>query len=62
MDWDEPRKPTAAPVTVGEPLDHLSIADLDARVAMLEAEIVRVRSEAERKRRQADAAKSLFKP
>lgn len=61
MDWDEVRTPSAITLTLGEPLDAVSIAELDARVLALEAEIARVKAEIERKRRQADAANAFFK-
>ena len=60
MDWDDVRVPAKKQATVGEPLDALSIADLDARVMALDAEIVRVKAEIDRKRRQADAANAIF--
>ena len=61
MDWDEVRTPSAITLKLGEPLDAVSIAELDARVLALEAEIARVKAEIERKRRQADAANAFFK-
>ncbi|HEX6000668.1 MAG TPA: DUF1192 domain-containing protein [Hyphomicrobiaceae bacterium] len=64
MDWDDdkprPAKP-AAPVTVGEPLSNLSIAELEARIAALTQEIDRVRQELSTKRAHEAAAASLFK-
>ena len=61
MDWDDVRMPAAKTVTMGEPLSTYSISELEARVAGLEAEITRVKTEIEAKRRQAAAANSLFK-
>ena len=61
MDWDDVRMPTAKTVTIGEPLSTLSISELESRVSALEAEIGRVKTEIDAKRRQADAANSLFK-
>ena len=61
MDWDDVQVSPKKQVTVGEPLDALSITDLDARVMALDAEIVRVKAEIDRKRRQADAANAMFK-
>ncbi len=61
MDWDDVRTPAAKTFSVGEPLSTLSIAELEARVETLDAEIVRVKTEIAAKRRQADAANAFFK-
>lgn len=61
MDWDDVRAPAGKTFNVGEPLSTLSIAELEARVVALEAEIERVRVEITTKRRQADVAAALFK-
>ncbi len=61
MDWDEPRKAPTAGATVGEALDKLSVADLEARVASLAAEIVRVEAEIAKRRAHEAAAAALFK-
>jgi uncharacterized small protein (DUF1192 family) len=64
MDWDDDRtKPPrpAAPVTVGEPLGALSIAELEARIAALAQEIERVQEELRAKRTHETAAAALFK-
>ena len=61
MDWDEVRAPAARSVTLGEPLGTASIAELEVRVAALEGEIARVRTEIEAKRRQAADAGAFFK-
>jgi uncharacterized small protein (DUF1192 family) len=61
MDWDEVRTPSSKAVTLGEPLDTASMAELEARIIALEAEVGRVKAEIDRKRRQADAANALFK-
>ena len=59
MDWDEPKpKPKAE---IGEPLATLSIGELEARIVLLKAEIVRVEAEIAKKRAQQDAASKLFK-
>jgi uncharacterized small protein (DUF1192 family) len=61
MDWDETReKPASGPV-VGENLENLSVAELEARIAILKAEIDRVSREAEAKRRHEQAASDIFK-
>lgn len=62
MDLDDllpPKKPNAT--AIGESLETLSIAELEKRIKDLEAEITRVRAEAERKKRHEEAARALFK-
>ena len=61
MDWDDlkPKKPKT--VEVGEPLATMSVDELRQRIAALEAEIGRVRSEMERKQAVQAAAKAAFK-
>lgn len=54
-----PKKSAAA--QIGESLATLSVAELQARIAMLEAEIVRVGEELDKKRRHEAAAAALFK-
>lgn len=64
MDWDEDRpKPakTARPITVGEPLGSLSIAELEVRIAALTQEIERVQEELRAKRAHEAAAAAVFK-
>lgn len=61
MDWDDERPKPKRVVTVGEILDTHGIAELEERVAALEAEIARTRAEIEKKRRHEAAAASLFK-
>lgn len=62
MDWDElkPRQPARA-ITVGEDLSALSIAELDQRVAALQAEIERIKAERSVKAARNAAADQLFK-
>jgi uncharacterized small protein (DUF1192 family) len=61
MDWDDVRaKPKPGPI-IGEDLSAISVADLEARVTVLEAEIVRVRSAIEAKRDHERRAKAIFK-
>ena len=60
MDLDDlPKKP--APITVGETLDILSVADLEHRVQALESEIVRVKAAIASKRASKTAADGFFK-
>jgi uncharacterized small protein (DUF1192 family) len=62
MNWDElePKKP-AAGAQLGEPLETLSIAELEARLTALEAELGRVRAERDKKKAHEAAADALFK-
>ena len=61
MDWDEAQKKPPKGATLGENLETLSLAELEFRIKALEAEIVRVRAELEKKRAHEAAASSLFK-
>ena len=62
MDLDDllPQKKPRSTV-IGESLETLSVAELEKRISDLEAEIVRVRGEADRKKRHEEAARALFK-
>ena len=60
MDWDDIKTPNAKIVTLGEELRALSVAELEHRISALEAEIGRVKTEIDNKRRQAAAADALF--
>lgn len=62
MDWDDVMKPKPkVGPALGESLETLSVAELEARIAALHAEIARVEQELARKRAQKSAADSLFK-
>ena len=61
MDWDDVQKPTKPEIVVGENLERLSLAELEARVVALEAEVARVRTEVERKKSIGAQAESVFK-
>jgi uncharacterized small protein (DUF1192 family) len=61
MQWDDDQPKPKNETRVGEPLDHLAIADLEARILALEAEITRTRHEIERKRKHQAVAAGLFK-
>ena len=61
MDWDEVRPKPAQGIVVGENLEKLSVGELEQRVRALEAEIVRVKEEIERRRRHEAAASEIFK-
>jgi uncharacterized small protein (DUF1192 family) len=60
MDWDPPKAKSAKVVTLGEDLSALSVAELDERVAQLQAEIARTDAMAAQKRRHSSAAAELF--
>jgi uncharacterized small protein (DUF1192 family) len=60
MDWDEKPKP-AKSIAVGDDLEALSVAELDARITAFEGEIERVRAERSKKKARQDAAAALFK-
>ena len=61
MDWDEIKPKPATGTMIGDSLSTLSVAELEARIAELEQEIVRVKTELDAKRRHEDAASALFK-
>jgi uncharacterized small protein (DUF1192 family) len=62
MDWDDVRpKAPKAQASVGDNLEALSVAELEARIALFEGEIVRTRAELEKKRAHESAAAALFK-
>jgi uncharacterized small protein (DUF1192 family) len=61
MDWDELKPKPAKAITLGEPLESLSIGELEARIAALEAEIQRVKDNVARKKAHEAAAAAVFK-
>lgn len=62
MDWDDLRAPKPGSVIeIGEPLDALSLAELETRIQALKIEIARVEAELARKRAHEAAASALFK-
>ena len=58
-DDDRPRKAVAH--EIGQPLDTLSLADLDERIALLRAEIVRIEAARAAKPAAQGAADAFFK-
>ena len=64
MDDDDRPRPRgdAASLLGGERLDSYSRDELDARIAQLEAEIVRVRTHRDKAQAHMRAADALFKP
>lgn len=60
MEWDEPKAKTSKAIVIGEDLSNLSIAELDARITALKAEIERIETTAAAKRRHSAAAAELF--
>ena len=62
MDWDDVRPKTPkAQASVGDNLEALSVAELEARITLFETEIGRTRAELEKKRAHESAAAALFK-
>ena len=61
MDWDDVRPKSIRAVTLGEDLSSHAIAELDARIAVLQAEIERVRAEIGVKKAHGAAAAGIFK-
>lgn len=60
MDWEDVR-PKATGISVGETLEKLSVAELEARIASLRTEIERVSAELTKKKAHEAAASALFK-
>jgi uncharacterized small protein (DUF1192 family) len=61
MEWDDVRPKPVAGAAIGDNLETLSVAELEARIGALEREITRVKAELEAKRRHENAASALFK-
>ncbi|RTL63196.1 MAG: DUF1192 domain-containing protein [Hyphomicrobiales bacterium] len=61
MDWDDLKPKAPKGVVLGEDLRSLSVAELDARIAALQAEIGRVQAERDAKKAHEAAAAALFK-
>lgn len=61
MDWDEMRPAPPKGVSIGDNLESLSVAELEARIAAFSAEIERVKAELAKKRSHEAAAAALFK-
>jgi uncharacterized small protein (DUF1192 family) len=61
MDWDEVTPKPVRGIVVGEGLETLSVAELQARIEDLEREIERVKAELEAKQRHESAASAIFK-
>jgi uncharacterized small protein (DUF1192 family) len=61
MDLDDVRPRPKPEIVVGEKLEALSVAELEARIVALRDEIVRVEGELAAKRARVAAAQSLFK-
>jgi uncharacterized small protein (DUF1192 family) len=64
MDDDDRPRPRgdAASLLGGEPLDTYSRAELDVRIAQLEAEIARVTAHRDKAKAHMQAADALFRP
>lgn len=61
MDLDDLPKKKPTTITVGEPLDLLSVAELEQRVQALESETDRVRAAIASKQASKSAADAFFK-
>jgi uncharacterized small protein (DUF1192 family) len=61
MTWDEDKPKPPKGAQIGENLETLSVAELEARIEALRAEIDRVAAEAARKRAHEATAAKLFK-
>jgi len=62
MDWDDIQPKTEkTSASIGDTLETLSIAELEARIVAFEAEIVRIRAELAKNRTHEEAAAALFK-
>jgi uncharacterized small protein (DUF1192 family) len=61
MDLDEPRPKKRPEIILGEPLDLLSIAELEQRISDLESEIARAREAIGKKQAGKAAADAVFK-
>lgn len=61
MDWDEARAKPRAVIQIGEDLKTWSVAELEARIAALDAEIARTRTEITAKKAHSAAANAFFK-
>lgn len=59
MDDDDRKKPVSH--EVGMPIDTMSVDELGQRIALLEAEIARLRQAIEARQKSRSAADSLFK-
>ena len=61
MDWDDLKPKQPKGVMLGENLESLSVGELEARIAALQQEIERVRSELAAKKAHEAAAAAIFK-
>ena len=61
MDWDDLKPKPKPSVTLGEDLTTLSVAELESRIAALQGEIERVKTELGAKKAHEAAAAQIFK-
>jgi uncharacterized small protein (DUF1192 family) len=61
MDWDDLKPKPTPSVTLREDLTTLSVAELEARIAALQGEIERVKTELGAKKAHEAAAGQIFK-
>jgi uncharacterized small protein (DUF1192 family) len=60
FDDDQPKK-KLAPHEVGMPIDTMSVDELQERIGLLEAEVVRLKDAITARQRTRNAAESIFK-
>lgn len=60
MDLDDLPRPKG-PMTIGENLDAISLAELNSRIEILEGEILRIKAEIAKKSASKSAADAFFK-
>ena len=61
MDWDDARPTPPKSAGIGDNIETLSVAELEARIAAFTAEIERVKAELARKRAHESAAEAFFR-
>jgi uncharacterized small protein (DUF1192 family) len=61
MDLDDARPVKKPDIVIGEPLDLLSLAELEQRIIFLESEITRIRNTLARKSAGKAAADAIFR-
>jgi uncharacterized small protein (DUF1192 family) len=61
VDWDDLKPKPPKQAVLGETLESFSVAELEARIAALKAEIERVETELKAKKAHEAAAAALFK-
>lgn len=60
MDWDEPKARSQQGFSIGEDVSKLSVVELEERIALMRAEIVRLEQAIATKKKTTAAAAALF--